>query len=325
MFSRIGLLVRDLRQRNRFEAGMSDEILAHIDARAHDLMSSRGLSREQAARQARLEFGGFETMRDECRRSRGLHWFDEVRQDLRYAFRTLANKPGFTASAILMLAFGIGANSAMFSVMDSVLLRTLPVAAPGELYSIAVHGPAEVAQRYSWPFAKRVFDATGAYASGAAMSRTDRVHLGVKGDRRVETHLVSGEWFSVLGIQPSAGRFLTQEDNRTPGGHPVIVVSHQFWSKQFGEKPFSPGQTVLLRQRQFEIIGVGPKGFNGVIQESPVDVWAPLMMQQDLGYFSNFQSTNAEITKQWAPQETVRWLDIWSGALLPCYPVSRKC
>ncbi|HEX7122301.1 MAG TPA: permease prefix domain 1-containing protein [Gemmatimonadaceae bacterium] len=133
MLRRLRLMANALLRRSRFERDMADEMRFHMQAYADDLERS-GLSRAEAERRARVEFGGVVAAEEECREARGLQRFDQVRQDLRYAARQMVKAPGLTLAAVVSLALGIGANSAMFSVLDAVLYRTLPVREPHELY-----------------------------------------------------------------------------------------------------------------------------------------------------------------------------------------------
>src|SRR5687767_4060658 len=141
MLRRLRALTATLLRRGRFEDAMRDEMQFHLEARTADLVQS-GLSPMEAARRARMEFGSVDTIKDDCRASRGLRLFDEVGQDVRYAWRLMRRTPGFTIAAILSLALGIGANTAIFSLIDAVMLRTLPLATPHELFFLA-HGAGE--------------------------------------------------------------------------------------------------------------------------------------------------------------------------------------
>jgi hypothetical protein len=138
MFARLRSFIVVLLTRDRFEHEMRDEMRFHLDARADDLERT-GLSRVEALRRARVEFGALDAAKDDCRQARGLRWVDEIGQDVRYATRLLMKTPGFTAAAVLSLALGIGANTAIFSLMDAVLLRRLPLANGNELVFVG-HG-----------------------------------------------------------------------------------------------------------------------------------------------------------------------------------------
>ncbi len=309
--SRLETLTRALGHRSRFEDDLADEIRFHIEARADDLMYERGLTREQALREARIEFGGAETVREECRRSVWLGWFDELRQDVSYAFRTLSARPGFGLIATATLALGIGANTAIFSVLDALVLRTLSVHAPEELHRLTHNTKVPVSQNFSWPFATKLRDTLAPHgAHVAAMTSPRQVPAGTDGEGRVTLQLVSGEYFPVLGVAADAGRVITTEDNRQPGTHAVAVVSRAYWRTNFGEASFDPARTVILNGRSYSIIGIAPELFRGVHLESPVDVWVPLMMQHQLSYFSNFSASNAKPNDPWVPQDRIRWLHV---------------
>jgi predicted permease len=218
-------------------------------------------------------------------------------QDARYGLRTLAKSPGFTAVGVLTLALGIGANTAIFTVFDAVLLRMLPVHEPEKLLLVAQMTP-EGFDSLTYPIFRELRDRqtvlSGMFAS-AGQHTVYRAALsgpgGVAPIDPLNVTIVSGEYFSVLGVQAIAGRVFTREDDRVPGGHPVAVISYGFWEQQFGRSPAAVGAQLQLRETMFTIIGVTPRGFYGeAVGESP-DLWVPTMMQPQLAG-QNFLDTN---------------------------------
>jgi len=201
--------------------------------------------------------------------------------DLRSAVRQLANHKGFTAVAVLTLALGIGVNSAMFSFVDAVLFRPLPVANPERLVRLAMTNQEGVdLGGVSYPLLGDLARHSRALLGIAGLSSGSEVNLGI-GDAPVERVIatnVSGSYFPLLGVTPAAGRLLAKDDDQTPGGHPVMVLSHSFWQRRFGGDPKTIGSTVRLNTTVFTIVGVAPRGFYGASLESVPDVWLPLTM-----------------------------------------------
>jgi predicted permease len=293
------------------EHDLAREIEAHLEAEAAEQRSSE-LSPEEARGAALRLFGNRALMQEEVRETWGLRWLDRFLQDLRYAARGLQRNAGFALVIILSLALGIGANTAIFSVLYTVLLRPLPVAHPEQLYALDItESKFRAPQRFPYP----VFEEMRGVAGGgiAAMSRVARMYgrLGNEGEQELQrVQLVSGEYFQLLGLTPARGRFLAPEDNVKVGGHPVAVVSHAFWQEKLDGSGDVLGRVINLNGSPFTIVGVAPAGFNGLWLESPVDVWIPLMMQAAAHYAQNFSSSNADETKPWANQEGIRWLDL---------------
>ena len=297
-------------RRRRIENEMEDELRFHVEQRAKDLRR-RGLSPADADRQARIEFGGGQSYREKCREARGFRVFDEAVQDVRYTFRSLRGHPGFAVVAILSVALGIGANTAIFSLLNGVVLKWLPVAAPQQLYVLGWSDP-HTPRRFSWPTFQR-FQAAVPRTPMTAVSRTTRMSAIIDGAPAAENttgQLVSGEYFSVLGLHPVMGRLFTPYDNRTVGGHPVAVISYGFWQRRFAASPDILGRGIALNGAHFTIVGVAPPGFSGVWADSPAEVWIPLMMQAAVRYAGNRSSHNGDDDKPWPPQEEILWLDI---------------
>jgi predicted permease len=314
MLARFRSLVRSLFRRARMEQDMADEFGFHSERRVEDLIQA-GVPPTEAARQARLEFGAREAYKDDCRQARGLRFFDECGQDLRYGFRTLRSNPGFAAVAILSLALGIGANTAIFSLLDAALLKSLPVARPDELLVLNsdgafFHGGGRT---FSYPMFQRFRAAAPAAHTLLAMSRTAPLNTLAPGEREsvgATGQLVSGEYFATLGVYPELGQLLTPEDNRILDGHPVAVISHGFWQRRFGGSPAVLGRQIQLNGTSFTIVGVVARSFSGVWVDSPVDVWLPLVMQHTVRYAQHYSANNAQADRPWTPQDGVDWLDV---------------
>ena len=200
--------------------------------------------------------------------------------DLRFALRRLRKNPGFTLVAVMTLALGIGANAAIFSLTDAVLLQTLPVHAPHQLETITSFSPESPNQNnsFSYPMYQDLRDRNDVF-SGVLARGGAQMNISYEGrNDRVRGELVSGNYFEVLGVQPWAGRLFTQDDDRTPGAHPVAVLSYSFWERRFGKDPSVVGKTILVNENPLTVIGVSPPGFYGVELSSNADVRVPLMM-----------------------------------------------
>ena len=205
---------------------------------------------------------------------------NSIYQDVRYAVRMLRKNPGFTLVMIVTLALGIGANAAMFSLTDRVLLQRLPVSNPDQLVVLKTHDPSdpETIFSFSYPMYQDLRDRNDVFSGVIARGG---VQMNVSyGDQnaRVSADLVSGNYFDVLGLRPFAGRLLTQEDDRNPGAHPVAVISYGFWERRFGKDSSIIGKTILANEHPLTVLGVTPPEFYGVYLSSAPDVWVPLMM-----------------------------------------------
>jgi len=205
----------------------------------------------------------------------------EITHDVRYAVRTLTKNPGFACVVVLTLALGIGANAAIFSLLDKVLLQSLPVANPDQLGVLAPYDPKEgpdIDGSFSYPMYQDLRDQNSVFSGVIARGGTQmNVSYGDQNER-VRGELVSGNFFEVLGVRPWAGRLFSQEDDRTPGAHPVAVLSYAFWERRFNKDPNLIGKTILINEQPITVLGVTPPGFYGVNLSSNPDVRVPLMM-----------------------------------------------
>ncbi|HEY6466603.1 MAG TPA: ABC transporter permease [Candidatus Acidoferrales bacterium] len=252
----------------------------------------RGLSSQEAMRQVRMRLGGVEQVRDLHREARTLHWLETLVQDTRFALRILRKNPGFAAVAVLTLALGIGANTAIFSLVNAVLLNSMPVANPHELVlfsDFSAGGSSSGWQTGVWKkFSSDNYANFGEHNQSfkeLTAYQTDRtvlsVHIG--GAERAEvarSTMVAGNFFSFLGLHAAAGRLLTPEDDRA-AAPPVAVLDYGYWTNRFHNDPGAIGQTVEFNGIPFTIVGVAPRGFTGVNTYLTPNLWIPLARQTD--------------------------------------------
>src|SRR6266404_3576922 len=211
-------------------------------------------------------------------------------QDIRFGARMLAKHPGFTAIAVLTLALGIGANTAIFSLVKQVLLRRLPVQNPSELLILRAPGrtyghtwsDGDEAQSFSFPMYKRLRETNQAF-SGLLARFAIPVTIASQGQtERGGGELVSGNYFEVLGVRPALGRLITLDDDKVPGAQPVVVLSHAYWTRRFGKNPAILNQTILVNNTALTVVGVAQAGFTGIQVGQSADVFVPLMMKAQM-------------------------------------------
>lgn len=205
-------------------------------------------------------------------------------QDLRYGARMLLKQPGFTLIAVCTLALGIGANTAIFSLISAILLRPLPVTDPARIVSVSLVNKQGAGLGLFSYREYEDFREQNAVLTGLAAFRFAPVNLsGLAGkagnNERVWGYLVSGNYFEVLGVKAVVGRAFSEEEERAPDAHPVLVLSHSCWQRRFGADPGIVGQTIILNNRPFTVIGVMPAGFTGTERAFTPEIWAPSMMQ----------------------------------------------
>jgi predicted permease len=211
-------------------------------------------------------------------------------QDMKYSLRMLRKSPGFTVVAVLTLALGIGANTAIFSLTDQVLLRLLPVKNPQELVVLRAPGPkrghtntdGDEAASFSYPLYKDLRDHNEAF-SGLLARFAAPLSVSFQGQtERAEGELVSGNYFEVLGVPATVGRTFTQDDDRVAGGHPLAVLSYGYWNRRFASNPAVLNQTLLINGNLITVVGVSRAGFSGVqVGQSP-DIFIPMAMKAQI-------------------------------------------
>src|SRR5204862_4973196 len=214
---------------------------------------------------------------------RDLALMEKLLQDVRFGFRQLIKQPGFAALAIISMALGIGANTSIFSLVDTVLLRPLAVKEPSQLVELygTIHNGAEWSLQ-SYPNYKDYRDRNTVF-SGLFVYRVVVSSLTVnKSSQRVWGYLVSGNYFDVLGVKPALGRGSLPEDDQTPDSHPVAVIGYNCWQRRFGGDPAVVGKTVQFNSRPFTVIGVTPKGFIGTEVAYDPEMFVPVMMAKTI-------------------------------------------
>lgn len=274
-------LWRALFHRRDWERDLDDEMRTHLELRAADLMR-RGLTPAAAARQARLEFGASETYRENCREAHGVRWLDEARQDVRYALRALRRSPGFTAAAVISLALGIGANSAVFSFVNSLLLRPLPIDRPNRVWFV------QTGRQYSnLSYPDYIDYRDRSRTLDLAACRV--VVMSLEGEARASRtwgYLATGNYFDVLGVRPALGRFFHAAEDVKPGANPYAVLSYAFWQRRFAGDPAIAGRTIRINGLPFTVLGVAPREFHGTELFYWPEIWVPMTMAEQIENFN---------------------------------------
>lgn len=266
------------RRHARFDEDLSEEMRLHLDLRAAD-RQAEGMSVEDARAAASRQFGNAALFRETSRAAWGWAFWDELTQNIRYGLRTLYANPGFAAAAILSLVLGIGANTAIFSIIHAVMLRSLPVEDPGQLVQIRI---GEGGEELTNPIWEQIRDHQQAF-SGTLAYCPDRFDLSDGGESHYANGIwVSGGFFRTLGVPALEGRTLDLTDDRHGGGSfgPVAVISYAFWMRNFAGAPNVIGKTIRLNRRPFEIVGVTPPGFTGLNADRSYDVAIPIGMRR---------------------------------------------
>lgn len=271
------LRFRSIFRRSRVESELDDELLFHLEHLAQRKIAD-GMSPEDARNHALKAMQGYEQKREQCRDLRGVNWLENIARDVRYGLRMLRRSPGFTSIAILSLALGIGANSAIFSLIDTLLLRPLPVPHPEELRTLFIKFPDRLQPFISYPVLQALAARSQAFASLTTwsnhrfqmVSRDEVIH--------VDGELASGNYFSTLKVPPVQGRIFTEADDHPSGGKdgPVAVISDRFWNRYYQRSPSAIGNGIILDRIRFTIVGVMPPDFFGAEVGTHPEVWIPL-------------------------------------------------
>ena len=272
---RLAMAIRQLFGRDALDGDLHSEIRWHLDLETERNIS-RGMNPDEARRRARLDFGAVEAMKETHREGRGVQWLDETVADVRYALRGLRRRPVLGAAAIVTLAIGIGANTAIYSAVDAVILRPLPFSDPGRLVMLWEENPEKgwhlnvvaPANYLDWKAETAAFrDVAAVFAYPNTQTLT-----GFGEPRALTSYSVTGNFFSVLGVRAERGRGFA-DDETWQTGTPIAIISHRLWQVQFGGNDSVIGRTVQLNSRNFQIVGVMPPTVQ--FPSPDVDVWTP--------------------------------------------------
>ena len=269
--------------RRRMERDMDAELRFHVEAYTEDLIK-RGIAPNVAERRARAEFGSIEHYKDDCRDARGITLVSSFVQDVRYGLRAWHRNPAFTATAILTLALGIGANATIFSWVRTILLNPLPGAVDADrVMTLEMLTPSHESTETSY---LDFIDFRDHLSTIQSMSVAQPLALAVGSDTVVERawgELLSGNGFELLRVQPELGRFFTgPERDDVQNAHAVVVISHDYWRSHFREADQVIGTTLRINRQRYEIIGVAPGNFHGTMPGLTFDMWVPATMYGSL-------------------------------------------
>jgi hypothetical protein len=256
------------------EQDLDAELRFHFDAQVADKMRD-GQSAPEARRATRLEFGGIEQVKEQCRESRGTLWLASVGQDIRFGARILTRSPGFSATATLVLALGIGVNTLAFSLYNLIALQLIPVRDPQSLVSFERRSPGNITPSIPWQ--SIVFYRDNAKSFSALLPTLDGAPMVLDRDeQRVKPSFVDARYFSELGASATVGRLFDATRENAATSDPVAVLSYSLWQRKYGADPSIIGKTIRLAGKPATVIGVTSQSFANLGTTNP-DVWLPLM------------------------------------------------
>jgi predicted permease len=266
-----------LRSNQQREHDLSAELESHLQMHIEDNLRA-GMSPNEARRQALIKLGGVEQVKENYRERRGIPVLETILQDLRYALRMLRRNPGFTAVAVLSLALGIGANALVFSVVNALLLRPLPVERPDQLAFLETKSG--ITQ--SFPNYRDLRDRNEVFSAMVGYRLAPMELESATGATRIWGLLATGNYFDMLGVHPMMGRFFHQAEDLHPGASPYAVLSYNAWRGRFGADPGIVGKTVRINRLPYTVRGVAPPDFHGTELWYWPEVWVPIMMEPQI-------------------------------------------
>jgi len=278
-FDKLSFWLRSLFHRRSADAELDSELDFHLQREIAAKVSA-GMPPAEARQSTMREFGGVEELKEECRDTRRTNYIHDFGQDVRYALRVLRKSPAFSAIIILTLALGIGANTAIFSLVDSLLLRPLPAKDPSQLTVLAFrqgHGP--LLTQFSAADLRDIrSQASGAFSDMLGhMLAFDGISLNGKADRAFSEY-VTGNFFTLLGMKPYAGRFFLPSEGQASGADPITVLSYGYWKSRFAGDPNIIGQRILVNAHPCTVVGIAPPEFHGLYPAPASQLYFPFGM-----------------------------------------------
>jgi predicted permease len=278
MLSDVILRLRALFKRSQIESELDEELRLHID-RLVETYVTAGMARHEAERRAQLEFGGLDQIKEEYRDALGVRLLDDLWRDACYAVRTLRRSPGFAATAIISIALGVGANTVVFSVVNALVLKPLPISDPDRVVFVQRVGSFV---SHSFPVYRDMRDRNVTF-EGLTGYRITMMEVEANESATHEWgYLATGNYFDLLGVTPAAGRFFHQVEDVVPGASPYAVLSYDYWRTRFGGTTSVIGTTIRINRLSYTVLGITPPGFHGTEIFYRPNIWVPMSMQAEI-------------------------------------------
>ncbi|HLJ76308.1 MAG TPA: ABC transporter permease [Acidobacteriaceae bacterium] len=296
MSRRLAARIRNFVTNRRGDTRLREEMEAHLAMQTEENLRA-GMSPEGARRQARLQLGSTESIREQYHAEEGLPFVERLVQDTRFAWRILRKSPAFTLLAVFTLAVGIGANTAIFSLIDALFLKPLPLPHAEQLVRIYARGPTgHYGAGFSMPEFENLREHTASFSALAAEDRIAQLDLVTSdGSAEVSGAFVSGNYFDLVGVEPRLGRSFLPAEDAVPNRNAVAVISDDLWRVALHSDPAVLGRPIQINGVKFIVIGIAPPGFRGDLVGSPEEVWMPAMMLGKAGYACGDGSYNCSL------------------------------
>ncbi len=298
--------------KNQFDEELEEEIRFHQDLRTEKLRKE-GVPEAKARSQAKKQFGNSLQMKEQSGEVWRWNFLENLMQDLGYACRQMRMNFGLSVAVLLTLSLGIGATTSIFSIFEAVILRSLSVTHPEQLYVLQIDSDV-LSAAFSQPLFSRMQKKLPKEASLSATTRAVQGSIEVDGKKEsVRYQLISGNFYQTLQVKPVLGRLFTGEDDRVIGSHPVVVLSHRFWTNYFAGSPDVLGKVIIVNKQPLTVIGVTVPEFYGLWTDQRPDFWVPIAMQSSVDYAGNSAAYgDFDRSQPWAPHEGIFWLHLFA-------------